>query len=245
MKARRMWNERYADACIMEQDRYAAVSIMMRGGIRNGVKPASTPKPTYLNTLPAVQHHNLVLQKTALRSHYSSMLETSANSNSLMDRSKSRHVTNRAFFGWDWKKVDKTEQPPSNLQQLAELIESWTVIPTLAIQNWSTVCIATLTIYTNEMVVNQDIDLHFIKEFCSLYNNFTYYSIKFADLSECRIADKTEVGFFGGGIIIRLLQNKMATIGAWPTFFRTGGQASLRGQLTSLKSQALSWSLKK
>ena len=54
VKVRRMQNERYADACIMERDRFGGGSIMVWGGIwyggrtacAYGSKAISTPKGT-------------------------------------------------------------------------------------------------------------------------------------------------------------------------------------------------------
>lgn len=138
--------ERFADACVVERDRFGGGSVMVWGGISHGLKShlvvidgnltAARYRDEILrpHVVPFLQQHNLTLQQDNARPHVARICQVFLANNNIQpldwppyspDLSPIEHL-------WDQldRQVRKRQPPPATREQLRRaLIEEWNNIP--------------------------------------------------------------------------------------------------------------------
>ena len=138
--------ERFADACVVERDRFGGGSVMVCGGIAHGIKSqliivagnmtAVRYRDEILRPLavPLVQQRNLILQQDNARPHVARVCQDFLANNNIaplvwppysLDLTPIEHM-------WDEldRRVRKRRNPPATLAQLRNaLIDEWNNIP--------------------------------------------------------------------------------------------------------------------
>lgn len=151
IRVRRLKNERYADCCILEHDRYGGGSLMVWAGIwwnnrtEIVVIPGTMTGARYLNeivrphVLPTVQENNLTLQQDNARPHTARIVMAELDAIEVLPwpaRSPDLSPIEQLWDEVGRRLRDNYELPAVNVNQLADRIRhEWNSIPQETIQH--------------------------------------------------------------------------------------------------------------
>ena len=138
--------ERFADACVVEWDRFGGGSVMVWGGIAHGIKSqliivaGNMTAVRYMDEIlrpvavPLVQQRNLILQQDNARPHIARVCQDFLSNNNMAplawppyspDLTPIEHMSDELD-----RRVRKRRNPPATLAQLRNaLIDEWNNIP--------------------------------------------------------------------------------------------------------------------
>ena len=138
--------ERFADACVVERDRFGGASVMVWGGISHGVKSPLVVLNQNLNAvryrdqilqphvLPLLRRHNLIFQQDNARPHVARVCRDFLTANNVQPLEWPPYSPDMSPIEHLWDELDrrirKRQNPPTNRAQLiAALTEEWNNIP--------------------------------------------------------------------------------------------------------------------
>ena len=142
--------ERFADACVVEQDRFEGVSVMVWGGIAHGIKSqliivagnmtAVRYRDEILHpvAVPLVQQRNLFLQQDNSQPHVARVCQDFLANNNIAPLAWPPYSPDLTPIEHTWDELDrrvrKLRNPPATLVQLRNaLINEWNNIPMLTV----------------------------------------------------------------------------------------------------------------
>ena len=135
--------ERFADACVIEQDRFGGGSVMVWGGIAHGIKSqliivaGNMTAVRYRDEIlrpvavPLVQQRNLILQQDNARPHVARVCQDFLANNNIAALAWPPYSPDLTPM-WDEldRRFGKRRNPPATLAQLRNaLIDEWNNIP--------------------------------------------------------------------------------------------------------------------
>ena len=138
--------ERFADACVVERDRFGGGSVMAWGGIAHGIKSqliivaGNMTAVRYRDEIlrpvavPLVQQRNLILQQDNARPHVARVCQDFLANNNIAPLAWPPYSPDLTLIEHMWDELDrrvrKRRNPPATLSQLRNaLIDEWNNIP--------------------------------------------------------------------------------------------------------------------
>ena len=138
--------ERFADACVVERDRFGGGSVMVWGGIAHGIKSqlnivaGNMTAVRYRDEIlrpvavPLVQQRNLILQQDNARPHVARVCQDFLANNNIAPLAWPPYSPDLTPIEHMWDELDrrvrKRRNPPASLAQLRNaLIDEWNNIP--------------------------------------------------------------------------------------------------------------------
>ena len=138
--------ERFADACVVERDRFGGGSVMVWGGIAHGIKSqliivaGNMTAVRYRDEIlrpvavPLVQQRNLILQQDNARPHVARVCQDFLANNNIAPLAWPPYSPDLTPIEHMWDELDrrvrKRRNPPATLAQLRNaLIDEWNNIP--------------------------------------------------------------------------------------------------------------------
>ena len=138
--------ERFADACVVERDRFRGGSVMVWGGIAHGIKSqliivaGNMTAVRYRDEIlrpvavPLVQQRNLILQQDNARPHVARICQDFLANNNIAPLAWPPYSPDLTPIEHMWDELDrrvrKRRNPPATLAQLRNaLIDEWNNIP--------------------------------------------------------------------------------------------------------------------
>ena len=120
--------EGFADACVVERDRFGGGSVMVWGGISHGLKPQLVVNDGNLtaaryrdeilrpHVIPFLQQHNLTLQQDNARPHVARICQVFLANNNWFNHSTGRHIApicpRMSIYGTSWTdRFNSTSHP--------------------------------------------------------------------------------------------------------------------------------------
>ena len=142
----RRHGERFADACVVERDRFVGGSAMVLGGIAHGIKSQLIIVAGNMTTVryrdeilrpvavPLVQQRNLILQQDNARPHVARVCQDFLANNNIAPLAWPLYSPDLTPIEHMWNELDrrvrKRRNPPATLAQLRNaLIDEWNNIP--------------------------------------------------------------------------------------------------------------------
>ena len=138
--------ERFADACVVERDRFGGGSVMVSGGIAHGIKSQLIIVAGNMSAIryrdeilrpvavPLVQLRNLILQQDNARPHVARVCQDFLANNNIAPLAWPPYSPDLTPIEHMWDELDrrvrKRRNPPATLAQLRNaLIDEWNNIP--------------------------------------------------------------------------------------------------------------------
>ena len=140
-RAYRRRGERFADACVVERDRFGGGSVMVWGGIAHGIKSQLIIVAGNMTAVryrieilrpvavPLVQQRNLILQQDNARPHVARICQDFLANNNIAPLAWPPYSPDLTPIEHMWdelgRRVRKRRNPPHNLRTTKECVDRW------------------------------------------------------------------------------------------------------------------------